>query len=231
MKIAIGTSGFQYPEWRGKFYPETLSTAKMLGFYAEHFRTTESNYSFRRIPSEKTIANWSAGTPADFCFSLKAPQKITHFAKLRDCMETVDFFWKIVRGLEAKLGAILFQLPPSLKKDVPLLAAFLDGLPAEMRAAFEFRHESWFDDEVFTTLQTRGAALCVAESSDLKTPRVATAPFGYLRLRREDYRPAELSELARWVREQKWKDACLYFKHEELAIGPKFALAMQKLLG
>jgi uncharacterized protein YecE (DUF72 family) len=230
MKIAIGTSGFQYPEWRGKFYPETLSTAKMLAFYAERFCTTESNYSFRRIPSEKTIENWSRGTPPGFRFSLKAPQRITHFAKLRDCAETVEFFWSVVRGLDEKLGAILFQLPPSLEKDVPLLAAFLEELPAGMRAAFEFRHESWFDDEVFATLHQKGAALCTAESSDLATPRVATAPFGYLRLRREDYATSDLTDWARWVREQKWKAAFLYFKHEELAVGPKFAIEMRSLL-
>lgn len=230
MKIEIGTSGFQYPEWRGSFYPETLSTAKMLAFYAVQFHTTESNYSFRRVPSEKTIENWSHGTPADFRFSLKAPQRITHFAKLRDCQETVDFFWRVVSGLETKLGAVLFQLPPTLKKDVPLLTGFLAELPTAMRAAFEFRHDSWFDDEVFAALHAKGAALCNAESAELDAPKVATSSFGYLRLRREDYTATDLSRWAKWVREQKWKQVFIYFKHEELAVGPKFAVAMQKLL-
>ena len=226
MKIQIGTSGFQYPEWRGLFYPESCSTARMLDFYAARFRTTESNYSFRRVPSAKTIENWARKTPADFCFSLKAPQKITHFAKLRDCGETVRYFWSVVRELDGKLGAILFQLPPSLRKDVPLLEAFLAQLPA-MRAAFEFRHDSWFDDEVFETLRQKGVGLCLAETGEFATPKVATAPFGYLRLRREDYTARQLSAWASWVRRQAWNEAFIYFKHEDKAVGPKFAAAMQ----
>lgn len=226
----VGTSGFQYEEWKGKFYPEDLSKAKMLGYYSERFRTTESNYTFRHIPSEKTIANWAKGTPDDFRFSLKAPQRITHFAKLRNCEDTVKVFWEAARGLEDKLGCILFQLPPTVKKDSELLRDFLKGLPDGMRAAFEFRHESWFDDEVYAVLKSSGAALCVAENEDLATPQVATAAFGYLRLRREDYVSADLAERAAWVRKQKWKEAFIYFKHEETACGPRFAGEMQTLL-
>ncbi len=232
MKPWIGTSGFQYPEWKGKFYPEDLAVSKMLAFYAARFSTTESNYSFRRIPSAKTIEGWREKTPEHFRFSLKAPQKITHFAKLRDCQDTLDYFHGIVAGLGAKLGAILFQLPPHLQKDAPLLLAFLQTLPRGMRAAFEFRHESWFSEDVFEHLQKHNAALCVAESAELTTPRVATADFGYLRLRREDYSRADIAQWAEWIhgQERRWDDAFIYFKHEETGVGPKFAQQLSKRL-
>lgn len=225
MNLWIGTSGFQYPEWRGTFYPEVFPTSKMLPYYAERFSSTEVNYTFRRIPSAKTIDAWSQATPARFKFSLKAPQKVTHFAKLRDCSDTLRYFQQVVSALEAKLGAVLFQLPPGFKKDVAVLAAFLEELPTGMRAAFEFRHESWFDDEVFAALRSRNAALCIADSQKLSTPVVATADFGYLRLRREDYVGADIARWAETVQTTaaQWSDAFVYFKHEESGIGPKFA--------
>ncbi len=145
----IGTSGFQYAEWKGSFYPEDLPAAKMLPFYAERFNTTEVNYTFHRIPAPKTIANWCQLTPETFRFTLKAPQKVTHFARLRNCGDTVDYFYDVVSGLGSRLGPVLFQLPPNLKKDAVLLEHFTESLPASMRAAFEFRHESWLDEEIF----------------------------------------------------------------------------------
>jgi uncharacterized protein YecE (DUF72 family) len=229
-KYAIGTSGFQYPEWRGKFYPETLSAPKMLAYYADHFSSTESNYTFRRLPARSTLEKWAADTPDDFCFSLKTPQRITHFARLRNCQDVVAAFWEAATALETKLGAILFQLPPAFPKDVPLLADFLASLPSDLRAAFEFRHDSWFSDDVLETLRSAGVALCQAEDENLATPRVATADFGYLRLRRLDYSARQLSGWADWAREQAWSQAFVYFKHEETAVGPKFAAAMQELL-
>ncbi|MEP6937065.1 MAG: DUF72 domain-containing protein [Chthoniobacterales bacterium] len=232
MNIWIGTSGFQYPEWKGTFYPDDMPAAKMLPFYAEHFSTTEINYSFRRIPSAKTISSWSTITPQNFKFSLKAPQKITHFAKLRNTGDTLAYFHKVVSALEAKLGPILFQLPPSLQKDVPLLSTFLETIPLGMRAAFEFRHPSWFSDEVFSELQSHNVALCIAESANLSTPSVATADFGYLRLRREDYVDADIHKWAAYVRLQpaRWQDVFIYYKHEESGVGPKFAAQMKSLL-
>src|SRR5262245_46809238 len=170
----IGTSGFQYPEWKGGFYPEKMPAAKMLAYYAERFNSTEVNYTFRSVPSANTIANWLAATPAEFRFALKAPQQITHFARLRDCGGAVAGFWNAVADLRAKTGPVLFQLPPNFKKDAPLLRAFLDALPSGMRAAFEFRHASWFDDEVSHHLRDCGAALCLAENEDLAAPRIAT---------------------------------------------------------
>jgi uncharacterized protein YecE (DUF72 family) len=225
MKSWIGTSGFQYPEWKGHFYPEKLPAAKMLPFYAERFATTEINYTFRRIPSGKTIENWCELTPARFAFSLKAPQRVTHFAKLQNCSDTLNYFFGAIQGLEDKLGPILFQLPPSFKKDSLVLNAFLEELPDGVRAAFEFRHPSWFDDETYEGLRARNAALCIAESADLSTPFQATATFGYLRLRREDYGPSDITRWAELLRSQasKWSDAFVYFKHEEQGMGPKLA--------
>lgn len=171
----IGTSGFQYPEWKGKFYPADLSAARMLPCYAAHFPTTEINYSFRRIPSSSTLEKWASATPAPFRFSLKAPQKITHFARLRDCADPANFFLTTVRALGPKLGCVLFQLPPALKADPSLLRDFLSSLHDPPRLAFEFRHPSWFTDETYRILHHARAALCVAESEDLCTPSEATA--------------------------------------------------------
>jgi uncharacterized protein YecE (DUF72 family) len=232
MNYWIGTSGFQYSEWKGTFYPEDLSAAKMLPFYAERLTTTEINYTFHRIPAPKTIENWCKLTPETFRFALKAPQKITHFARLRDCSDTVDYFYDVVSGLGNRLGPVLFQLPPNLKKDVPLLERFTECLPASMRAAFEFRDPLWFDEEVFAILRRRNLCLCVADSEKLATPFEPTADWGYLRLRREDYQSADV---ARWTKEmsartEKWSDAFVYFKHEESGIGPKLAKQMIDLM-
>lgn len=229
----VGTSGFQYPEWKGTFYPEDLAAAKMLPFYAERFSTTEINYTFRRIPSPKTIENWCKLTPPKFKFALKAPQKITHFAKLSGCDDTLTYFYKVVSALSERLGPVLFQLPPFLKKDVTLLSDFLRCVPGEMRSAFEFRHASWFDDEVFGVLKAHNVALCLAESDKLSAPLVATANFGYLRLRREDYTSDDVQRWAKMVESKgsEWSDAYVYFKHEESGMGPKLASEMLQLAG
>ena len=228
----IGTSGFQYPEWKGSFYPEEMPASKMLSFYSERFTSTEVNYTFRRIPAAKTIAAWSAATPTRFKFAFKAPQRITHFAKLRDCAEFLKIFQAAIAPADAKLGPVLFQLPPSFKKDAEVLSAFVREIPTEMRAAFEFRHQSWFDDSIFQILRGANSALCIAENEEFLTPSVATADFGYLRLRREDYTLANLRKWAGWIGDQEkhWPEAFIYFKHEERAVGPKFANKMAALL-
>ena len=232
MKSWIGTSGFQYTAWKGTFYPDTLPASKMLPFYAERFSTTEINYTFRRIPSGKTIESWFNATPSRFKFSLKAPQKVTHFAKLRDCADTLHYFYQVILDLESKLGPVLFQLPPAFKKDAPLLASFLNDIPSGSRAAFEFRHTSWFDDEVFGLLKNKNIALCIADSEKLSTPIVATADYGYLRLRREDYQAVDITRWAKEInaKENIWSDAFVYFKHEESGIGPKLATEMLRFL-
>jgi len=203
----------------------------MLPFYAERFSTTEINYTFHRIPSAKTIENWNTLTPGSFRFALKAPQKITHFAKLRDCADTLEYFCRVVSGLGEKLGPILFQLPPNFKKDADVLDSFLRELPS-MRAAFEFRHESWFEDEIFEMLKARNVALCIADTENLATPNVVTADYGYLRLRREDYEKSDVERWAKFTPEQevKWRDVFVYFKHEESGIGPKLAAQMIEML-
>jgi uncharacterized protein YecE (DUF72 family) len=232
MNYWIGTSGFQYPEWKGPFYPEDLPASKMLAFYAERFATTEVNYSFRRIPSPKTIQNWWEGTPERFKFSLKAPQKVTHFAKLKNCGDTMRYFCQVITDLEAKLGPVLFQLPPNFKKDTAVLGAFLEDVPAGLRAAFEFRHPSWFDEEVFAILNGKNIALCLAESADLSTPVVATADYGYLRLRREDYTDADMERWATAIKEKEsvWPDVFVYLKHEESGMGPRLAKQLMEKL-
>lgn len=225
MKLWTGTSGFQYPEWKGKFYPEKMPASKMLAHYSAHFSSTEINYTFRQIPAEKTIVNWSSQTPAQFRFSFKAPQRVTHFSKLRGCKEVLEVFASAIKPAGQKQGPILFQLPPTFTKDLELLRSFLADLPRNIRASFEFRHSSWFDDSVFETLRNANAALCIAEDEELATPDAVTADFGYLRLRREDYTSAQIRKWAAFVAQQSsgWSDAFVYFKHEEQAVGPKFA--------
>ena len=227
MKLWIGTSGFQYAEWKGNFYPEDLPASKMLPFYAERFSTTEINYTFHRIPSAKTIENWNTLTPESFRFALKAPQKITHWSKLRDCADTLEYFCKVISGLGDRRGPVLFQLPPNFKKDVDVLSSFLRELPS-IRAAFEFRHESWFEDDIFGLLKSRNIALCIADTETIATPKKISADYGYLRLRREDYQKIDIERWAKFVEEQKenWRDVFVYFKHEESGIGPKLATQM-----
>lgn len=231
MKKWLGTSGFQYAEWKGTFYPDDLPATKMLPFYAERFSTTEINYTFHRIPSPKTIDNWIKQTPENFRFALKAPQKVTHFARLRDCADTLDYFCRVVSALGERLGPVLFQLPPNFKKDATRLGDFLRELPA-MRAAFEFRHESWLDEEIFALLRQHNLALCLADTEKLATPLVATADYGYLRLRREDYSPEDVARWAEFVRQkaESWQEVFVFFKHEESGIGPKLAAQMIGLL-
>lgn len=225
MKLWIGTSGFQYPAWKGKFYPEKMPARKMLPYYAEHFASTEINYTFRRIPAEKTILSWSSATPPRFKFAFKAPQRVTHFAKLRGCAEILGIFHAAISSAGGKLGPVLFQLPPTFKKDADLLRAFLADVPRGMCAAFEFRHASWFDEAVFETLRDGKAALCIAENEELATPKVVTTDFGYLRLRREDYTRSQIKRWSKWIGEQQslWPEVCVYFKHEDQGIGPQFA--------
>jgi uncharacterized protein YecE (DUF72 family) len=220
--ILVGTSGYNYEAWRGSFYPEDLPSKKMLAHYAEHFSTVEINYSFYRKPTTKILQGWSAQVPPRFRFALKAWQRITHQKRLRDCAEFVTAFAEVARTLGPQLAPILYQVPPTLKADVPLLRDFLLQLPKDLRAAFEFRHLSWFDDATYSALRDNGAALCIAESEELATPAVRTAPFGYFRLRRLDYDEAALRKWAEAVKGFA-DDVFVYFKHEDEARGPAFA--------
>lgn len=229
MTVHVGTSGYNYEAWRGRFYPEDLSAKRMLGYYAEHFDTVEINYSFYRKPTPKILEGWAAQVPARFRFALKAWQRITHQKRLRDCAELVSSFADAARTLGPRLAPVLFQLPPNLKADLPTLRDFLHQLPRDLRVAFEFRHASWFTDETYAALGDAGAALCIAESEELATPPIRTADFGYLRLRRLDYDAAALSKWADFARSHRG-DVFVYFKHEDEARGPAFATAFQPLL-
>jgi len=232
--ILIGTSGYNYKEWKGSFYPSDLPTAKMLPFYAGQFQTVEINYTFYRMPTSTIVAGWAAQVPEGFRFTLKAPKRITHDKRLRaaDVSDAVHAFVTVASELGPRLGALLFQLPPNLKKDVPLLAAFLDLLPPKVTAAFEFRHDSWLDDEVYETLRARNVALCVADSSARETPVVTTADYAYLRLRDEGYQEADIqrwTDVARGLAIRS-TDVFVYFKHEDEGKGAAFGQQMRRLL-
>jgi len=232
VNVWVGTSGYNYPEWKGSFYPETLAAAKMLPYYAERFPTVEINYTFYRAPNEKILSGWSAATPERFKLTLKAPKRITHDRRLKDCADPVRQFLETAAVLGPKLGALLFQLPPNLKKDLSLFDAFLDTFPPRVCAAFEFRHPSWFDDDVFSRLRTRALALCVADSEKLSAPVEITAPYAYFRLRDEGYTPGDIERWAGVVRglESRCEDVFVYFKHEEAGKGPEFGKALMQLL-
>jgi uncharacterized protein YecE (DUF72 family) len=221
--IRVGTSGYNYAEWKGPFYPPALPAKAMLAYYAARFSTVEINATFYRMPTETTVAAWGAAVPADFVFALKAPQRITHLRRLRDVDEPVRRFCDAAAALGGKLGPLLFQLPPAFRKDAGRLADLLALLPPGRRAAFEFRHPSWFDDEVYALLRARDAALCIADTEAGTTPDVATASWGYLRLRDAGYTDAELDAWAAVAARPAWRDAFVYFKHEATATGPALA--------
>jgi uncharacterized protein YecE (DUF72 family) len=223
--IWIGTSGYNYAEWRGSFYPESLPSRRMLPYYAERFSTVEINHTFYRAPTEKTLEAWRRATPERFRLTLKAPRRITHDARLCDCGDRVRQFLDVATALGSKLGALLFQLPPTLKKDLALFDAFLDTLPPRVCAAFEFRHASWFDDAVYERLRARDLALCVADSGPQSSPVEITARYGYFRLRDEDYTPADIGRWADLIREKTadCSDVFVYFKHEAAGKGPACA--------
>ena len=229
--VHVGTSGYSYLEWRGTFYPAAFPPARMLPYYAERFRTVELNNTFYRMPTAKTIAAWDQDTPAGFLFALKVPRRITHIARLRDVAEPLRYLLDTVGALGPKLGPLLLQLPPTLRKDPARLGDCLALVPPGVRMAVEFRHASWLDDEVYGLLRARNAALCVADTEEGTTPLVATADFGYLRLRDRVYGPDELAQWAATAGRAEWRDAFVYFKHEESGTGPALARELVDLLG
>ncbi len=223
MDTLIGTSGYSYPAWKGRFYPKKMPAKQMLPFYASHFSTVEINNTFYNMPTPELVQSWADEVPATFRFAIKAPQRITHHLRLKNAGEPLRELWSCVEPLAKKRGPILFQLPPNMKKDVAVLATFLAELPAKAAAAFEFRHASWFSDDVYDLLRARKVALCIADTEDLTTPLVATTSWGYARLRREDYSAADIRRWAKQLGQQKWKRTVVYFKHEDEAKGPRFA--------
>jgi uncharacterized protein YecE (DUF72 family) len=222
-RLFAGTSGFAYAQWKPAFYPAKLPAAKFLGHYAQRLNAVEINYTFRHMPSAKTLENWASATPAGFEFAIKAHQRITHIMRLRDAGEATTIFLRSIDPLRAarRLGPVLFQLPPQLKCDTGLLAAFLENLPSDLRYAFEFRHASWLVDEVYRLLEQRNISLCVAESEKLEVPEVITADFVYYRLRKPDYTAEDVDAIASRARDllAGGKDLFLMFKHEETPDG------------
>jgi uncharacterized protein YecE (DUF72 family) len=220
VKILAGTSGYAFKEWKGNFYPTELKDDGFLGYYATKFPTVEINNTFYRLPKENVLLEWAAQVPQNFTFALKASQRITHHARLKEeAADTVDFLLRNTAKLGDRLGPILFQLPPNLKKDVNRFRGFLGLLPSDRRYVFEFRHESWFDNEVFDAMRERDIAMCVAEQEDFKCPVVCTATWGYLRLHKLDYQSGELTDWAKCVTSQAWKEAYVFFKHDETEKG------------
>lgn len=222
MRLFVGTSGFSYTEWRGGFYPAELPEDQMLRYYAEKLPSVELNNTFYRMPRAELIERWRGEVPEDFCFAVKAPRRITHIARLKETHEEVAYLHRTISGFGPRLGPILFQLPPFLRKDTELLQAFLGALPKDLKPAFEFRHPSWFDEEVYAILRSANAALVGGDVDEGPSPPlVATANFGYLRLRADSYDAATLDAWSRRIAEQPWQAAYVYLKHEYL--GPSYA--------
>jgi uncharacterized protein YecE (DUF72 family) len=234
VRLICGTSGYSYKEWKGSFYPEKLPAAKMLEFYATKFNGVEINNTFYRMPDEKTLARWKEETPEGFVFVLKAPQRITHQKKLAGVEDDVRHLLEVGAALGEKFGPLLVQLPPYLRKDLPLLSDFLALFPRGVRVAMEFRHASWDDAEVRAVLQERGAALCAAEMDETPADATlvhATTTWGYARLRKVEYSEDALRAWSARIDGQGWEDAYVFFKHEDEAKGPAFANRFLELRG
>ncbi len=230
MKLHVGTSGYSYKEWKGNFYPEDLPAKEMLSYYSRRLPAVEINNTFYRLPQPSMIENWNAQVPARFRFSIKATQRITHIKRLNNVADETKYLLETASLLEQRLGVVLFQLPPNFKKDVERLKAFLDLLQPDLRTAFEFRHESWFDDETLDLLRAGDCALVVSDTDEKPlTEIIRTARWGYLRLRRTAYDENDLGEWMKRVQDQKWKDAFVFFKHEDEGTGPKLAAQFLEL--
>lgn len=229
LRLYAGASGYSFKEWKGVFYPATLKSDAMLAYYAEHLPTVELNNTFYAMPRLANVERWAASVPARFRFSIKAPGAITHKARLRsDAYEALDAFYTAIGGFGSKRGPALFQLPPAMKKDLPRLQDFLQRLPEDHRAAFEFRHDSWFADEVYTALADAGATLCVSEREDAgPAPLIDTTRWGYLRLRLETYTKPQLTDWWSRMRATSWQTAYVYFMHEPTA--PEYAATLLQL--
>jgi len=229
-RLWAGASGYSFKEWKGPFYPEKIKPDAMLAFYAQHLPTVEINNTFYQMPKPSELEHWAVATPADFRFAIKASRRITHDARLKAeaAADSVAYLYRTLDTLGVKRGPVLFQLPPFLKKDLPRLDEFLRVLPQDHRAAFEFRHDSWFDEEVYALLRQSSAALCLSErEDDAPPPLVETAPWGYVRLRLEEYSQDDLARWAQRLKTTAWQDVYVYFMHEPTA--PEYARTLLRL--
>ena len=225
-RVLAGASGYSFKEWKGTFYPEKMKPEEMLPYYSARLPTVEINNTFYRLPATGMLENWAKTTPESFRFSIKASRRITHLSRLKaDCAETVEFLYRTLTALGDKRGPVLFQLPPLMKKDLPRLSAFLGCLPKGHAAAFEFRNDTWFEEDVYDALREAGAALCVSEREDsTPPPLVQTTDWGYVRLRLENYSDDDLRSWAKRLGETKWRETYVYFMHEPTA--PAYAQAL-----
>lgn len=230
MKIYVGTSGYGYKEWKGKFYPEKISPKEMLRSYSERLGAVEINNTFYHMPTEGVLTSWAEQVPEDFIFAFKAPQVITHLKRLQNVDEEAGYLFRTLSVLGRKLGPVLFQFPGSFRADLPALKDFFDLIPGDMSCAFEFRSPSWLDAETLDLLRKRGHSLCIADTEEKPASEIVkTAPWGYLRLRRSDYTDADLSQWLERILSQKWKRVFVFFKHEEEAKGPEMATRFREL--
>lgn len=229
MQILTGTSGFSYKEWKGSFYPEDLSNDKMLSYYSERLPAVEINNTFYRLPRKNVLESWSQQVPSDFKFVLKASRRITHFKRLKETGEETGYLLETSKALEENLGVILFQLPPNLKKDITRLEKFLELIPKESRATFEFRHDSWLDDETYDTLRPHNIPICISDTDENEGQIVSTASWGYIRMRRTQYKKASLKKWIDQIHAQKWDQAFVFFKHEDAGAGPKLAASFLEI--
>lgn len=230
VRLWVGASGYSYKEWKGNFYPESMKPDAMLAFYAQRLPSVEINNTFYQMPKAPVLEQWASATPDDFRFAIKASRRITHDARLKAdaAADSVAYLYRALDSLGAKRGPVLFQLPPYLKKDLPRLTDFLQALPEGHQAAFEFRNDSWFDDGVYAALKAAGASLCLSEREDDKPPPlVETAPWGYVRLRLEDYSESDLAQWAQRLADTGWQDVHVYFMHEPTA--PPYAETLLRL--
>lgn len=231
MKIHVGTSGYAYKEWKGKFYPEKISPKEMLRFYSERLTTVEINNTFYHMPAESVLRSWAEQVGNDFIFALKAPQVITHLKQLRNVSEESDYLFRTLSALDRKLGPVLFQFPKNFHADRPALKDFLALIPGTISCAFEFRSPSWLDGEILDLLRERGCSLCIADTDENPAHEIiSTAPWGYLRLRRSDYADTDLSQWLERIRSQRWERAFVFFKHEDEAKGPEMAMRFRELV-
>lgn len=233
MRVLAGTSGYAFKEWKGSFYPADLKDAGMLGYYATRFPTVEINNTFYRMPRENVLQDWASQVPETFTFAIKASQRITHHARLKpESKELVYYLLKNTEVLGARLGPVLFQLPPNMKKDIDRLRAFLEFLPAGRRFTIEFRNSTWFEEDVVDALRARDVAMTIIDQDDFVTPPISTASWGYVRLHRFDYDAKSLADWAVRIKEQGWSDAYVYFKHDEgEGSGPPAVDAFLEILG
>jgi len=230
MKLYVGTSGYSYKEWKGSFYPEKIPPAEMLSYYASHLPAVELNNTFYRMPRREMIESWKSQVPADFRFSVKATQSITHYRRLKDAGAQTKQMLETVSALGDRLGVVYFRLPEDMKKDLERLETFLKGLPADTPIAFDFRHPTWFDDDVYELLRRYKRVLCVSDTDELPAKQIdKTADWGYLRLRRVNYTRTELTRWIERIRAQQWKRVFVFFKHEDEGTGPKLAAQFIKL--